>query len=1241
MADRTVTARLRLDVDEYIRNTRRAQAETRRLAEEAERLGPRATRAQQQMRQEVERSNRAYNEQGDTARHSGGEVERAARRAGDAQRDAADETERQADANEEAAESSERAAAGMMEIASAGGAAGAAIASAGVAVGAFGLVAAPSIGKVITASQDLAAEWSGLSRQQQVVALGVNNLGDEYKALARSYEPQAMSAFNSVLAVGGVLLPKVGKLVDETGDDVGRFVDRIGTWASGPEVSSFLDWSGRAAPAALDELGTAATTTGSLALRLVQDIEPVGMSMLGIVNGGLAAVNALAQVNPAFAQLGLLTLMLRRPLTSAAAGVGTMVGRMGQGAGAAAGMSRSTRALNLATKAGPALFVAAGVGLAFWAVRASQASSSTEKLIGAMRIEARATGNNLEGHRKFAAQLDANARGAMARLIHTQNNMSQAVRDSQFSTTEHSRAIGVLRKEYRETESALKDQREIIKTVETGADLLARKYGVTQQQALSLATAAGVDLTNALDKNGKLTAQAAAKIGNYRINVEAAKDPTRAVSLALDDASNSALSMKDRMTALATAADSYLTPALNAFNATTQLRRGFRDLAGELGKAKGDMSGNTESSNALRSAFTQQITTVQQLRDAMAAKTGNMAQANAAASQYIPILMAMAGRNRDARDAVERLAIILGTSTAQTRTNRDAFVRQATAMLGSRTQAIALWTQYQRLTTAQNTGTASLGGYISRVRTSAEAARQMQIRTGQGATSQQAYNARVRDALPVLYSLAGRNSFARAQVDALARATGNASARTRTSRTEFLNAAAAMGVARGRAENLWREYNKLPAATRNAAGGMQSFKVTTLKALKEIGNSNPRVSVNVSARGTFRRSTTAGLNRGGPVPWLAGAAPERDSVPAMLTPDEHVWTTAEVRRAGGHDAVQRLRAAALRGELAGYATGGAVQIGVTGNRAAGAQRSRWARDQHVVVWREHRATYDQAAALAEAWKKLAGGGGPVVAAARTQLGVPYVWGGTSWGRGLDCSGLTQGAWRHGAGKEITRTTYTQFPNSRPISGPRPGALGFPHMGHVVLASRPGYIIEAPRTGLDVREVPASRGYQWRWPKAAGYAKGGAVQRLGDDFVDGYVTGREIALAKLAGVAGDPGPGGIPGYAGGGWVRGRPGKDRNLIKATAGEFIVARSRAKAVPQLVEAINSGRVVGEEIVRPRLAPAPLVRGGDGASLAPGRSGAPVIHLCNHGVIASRIEAEHWLAKGYANLRSQGRVP
>ena len=54
-------------------------------------------------------------------------------------------------------------------------------------------------------------------------------------------------------------------------------------------------------------------------------------------------------------------------------------------------------------------------------------------------------------------------------------------------------------------------------------------------------------------------------------------------------------------------------------------------------------------------------------------------------------------------------------------------------------------------------------------------------------------------------------------------------------------------------------------------------------------------------------------------------------------------------------------------------------------------------------------------------------GDKAVQYAKSQIGVPYVWGGESAGVGFDCSGLVQWAWAQ-AGITIPRTTESQYPD---------------------------------------------------------------------------------------------------------------------------------------------------------------------------------------------------------------------
>jgi cell wall-associated NlpC family hydrolase len=114
-------------------------------------------------------------------------------------------------------------------------------------------------------------------------------------------------------------------------------------------------------------------------------------------------------------------------------------------------------------------------------------------------------------------------------------------------------------------------------------------------------------------------------------------------------------------------------------------------------------------------------------------------------------------------------------------------------------------------------------------------------------------------------------------------------------------------------------------------------------------------------------------------------------------------------------------------------------------------------------------------------------------AAETQLGVPYVWGGTTPkgtpGRsaGLDCSGLVQWAWRQ-AGVPIPRTTEDQASALTPVAFDQllPGDLLFylnldhdDAIDHVVMYVGSGpfgtnTVIAAPYTGVNVRYESLSR-----------------------------------------------------------------------------------------------------------------------------------------------------------------------
>ena len=113
--------------------------------------------------------------------------------------------------------------------------------------------------------------------------------------------------------------------------------------------------------------------------------------------------------------------------------------------------------------------------------------------------------------------------------------------------------------------------------------------------------------------------------------------------------------------------------------------------------------------------------------------------------------------------------------------------------------------------------------------------------------------------------------------------------------------------------------------------------------------------------------------------------------------------------------------------------------------------------------------------------------------ALTQLGVPYDWGGTTPGVGLDCSGLTQWAYSE-AGLNLPRLAQEQDVGAPVATGDlRPGDLAV-WDGHVAMIVGNGQMVEAGDRCNCRRSGP-------RMPVRASKASGG---RRRDNAVQGIV-----------------------------------------------------------------------------------------------------------------------------------------
>ncbi|MCW2819775.1 MAG: lytic transglycosylase [Marmoricola sp.] len=152
---------------------------------------------------------------------------------------------------------------------------------------------------------------------------------------------------------------------------------------------------------------------------------------------------------------------------------------------------------------------------------------------------------------------------------------------------------------------------------------------------------------------------------------------------------------------------------------------------------------------------------------------------------------------------------------------------------------------------------------------------------------------------------------------------------------------------------------------------------------------------------------------------------------------------------------------------------------------------------------------DATAAVAAAGAPIgsSGSGEAVVAEAKKYLGLPYVWGGTSPTKGMDCSGLVKVVYQH-FGIELPRLSADQARSGTKVASmadARPGDLiawdnSSRNSGadHIAIYAGGGKMIEAPRTGLDIRlvDVPSTPDYIRRVLPAGGATSASGVSAAG-------------------------------------------------------------------------------------------------------------------------------------------------
>jgi TP901 family phage tail tape measure protein len=249
-------------------------------------------------------------------------------------------------------------------------------------------------------------------------------------------------------------------------------------------------------------------------------------------------------------------------------------------------------------------------------------------------------------------------------------------------------------------------------------------------------------------------------------------------------------------------------------------------------------------------------------------------------------------------------------------------------------------------------------------------------------------------------------------------------------RREFIAVAEQMGANSDRAKFLADKYLAIPTSVETKMTADASDAIAKALNMRKIFNdaldgiADETVNISLSAQAlkvenTLSRFAPHAL--GGPI--RGPGSGTSDSIPAMLSAGEHVWTAAEVTRAGGHAVVEGLRRLAMlgelprRGDISMFAGGGPVTIDPTVSQSGvsssvGAVNSMF---EHIAAM--------LGVALSKRLNKMLtqmsfGAGSPLGWAgsltpagiargqqfAQSQVGKPYKWGAVGPGS-YDCSGF--------------------------------------------------------------------------------------------------------------------------------------------------------------------------------------------------------------------------------------------
>ncbi|MEV0754929.1 hypothetical protein [Streptosporangium sp. NPDC050280] len=533
-----------------------------------------------------------------------------------------------------------------------------AFAAAGAGAGAFGLFAVPTITKVIKAQTEMADEWASLTDDQKIAAVSTSALVDEYKALSASLAPDTLRVYNAALTETRELLPELVPLARTTATELAEAVATLGDGFDSDRAQEFFSFLERSAPGAISGLVSIVQDGGAAAAALLQALASLAPVLGGVVAGTLQLVTAVSELSPELVQLLVTTVALRGPVAALGNLFSTGVGKVKAYSRETKGASLASKVLTAAAAAGPNIYLAGAAALGIFAISLATAKTRGEELVDAIQASNLAVRNNVDGYRNANRVLAGELAPTEAAIGRALQGVNRDLNTNTVALAQAALAQRGLSDVNVAAAQAMEQNRAALNNIDAGARAVAAAYGITTGQAIALADAVGVDLSQGVTRSGTLTAAAAGKFAAYQAAVQAAQNPTLAIQTAFANTANEALNLTDRVKALQAAFDLTINPSLALYTATTRVRDAY--AAANTVLAQGNAT-----SQARRTALQNLITTLRDQANAEFNANQSVDKTSAAFRNQLPTLTGLAGKSRESRALVNELAgALAGARTA-------------------------------------------------------------------------------------------------------------------------------------------------------------------------------------------------------------------------------------------------------------------------------------------------------------------------------------------------------------------------------------------------------------------------------------------------------------------------------------------------------------------------------------------------------------------------------------------------